>query len=210
MKNLLIESIANLEEERTLELVKELLVSGVDPQVIIKCCSLGVGKVGDRYNSGIYYLSDLIMSSEILSVAIELLEPHLKIKKVAHSDMEIVIGTIHGDIHDLGKNILIFVLRAAGFKVYDLGVNVPQENYIKALEQTGSKIVCVSVLLTSCFNEVKKLNLLLNESGLREKVKFVIGGGPVNEELRDYVGADYYSNDAIKSLSFFCKFAKEN
>jgi methanogenic corrinoid protein MtbC1 len=209
MKKSLVEAIANLEEDKALEIVSNLLTNGIDPQEIISSCNLGVKKVGEKYKFGIYYLSDLIMSSEILIGVTKLLEPHIKINKVTHTEVDIVIGTIHGDIHDIGKNILIFILRSAGFKIHDLGVNVPQENFLRALEQTGSSILCVSVLLSSCFNEVKKLNILLQESGLREKVKFIIGGAPVNEALKDYVGADYYSNDAIKSLEIFHNLAQE-
>lgn len=198
----LIGSIANLDEENTLRLVKAKVSSGETSLEIIEQCREGVRIVGQRYAEETYYLSDLIMSEEIMRGVIEILEPYFP-EINSQEGAKIIIGTVEGDIHDIGKNIMINLLRSVGFQVYDLGVDVPPDAFIKAIIETDASIIGISVLLSSSINSVKKIIALVKKTGLRDKVTIVLGGYPVNERIREYTGADYCENDAVKALELF-------
>ncbi len=204
----LVIAMADLDEEKTLALVSERIKSGTTALEIVEKCKQGVEIVGQRYSKGIYYLSDLIMSEEIFRGVMEIVEPYFP-KNVKETGISIVMGTIEGDIHDLGKNIVIYILRSMGFRVYDLGVDVPPEKFIATLNQTGSTILGVCVLLTFCIASIKKVVKLLEEAGMRDKVKVVIGGYPVNQQVKEYTGADYYANDVVKAMEIFKEIASE-
>jgi methylmalonyl-CoA mutase cobalamin-binding domain/chain len=211
MDDELINSVANLDEEKTLELVKEKIKNGETPFKIIEQCRKGVERVGEQYSNGTYYLSDLIMSEEIFREVAEIIEPYFPINntETKTNDLKVIMGTIEGDIHDLGKNIVIYLLRSAGYQVYDLGVDVPPEKFIEAIKETGAEIIGVCVLLTFCIGAIKKLVNLLTESGLRDKVVVVMGGYPVNEQVREFTGADYFSNDANNVIETVREASKE-
>ena len=202
MINDLINAIANLEEETTLRLVKEKIESGETPLEIVEQCRKGVEIVGKKYSEEVYYLSDLIMSEEIFRGVMEMLEPHFP-KNIKQNEIQLIMGTIEGDIHDLGKNIVINLLRSVGFEVHDLGVDVQPEDFVKCVKDTGASIIGISVLLTFSINSVKKVIRLLEEAGLRDNVTVVIGGYPVNERIREYTGVDYYETDAVKAVELF-------
>jgi len=206
MKDKLINAIADLEEEKTLALVREKIKAGETPLDIVEQCRAGVEIVGRRYSEEKYYLSDLIMSEEIFRGVMNILEPHFP-KNIGQNGVKIVMGTIEGDIHDLGKNIVINLLRSVGFNVYDLGVDVQPEDFINCLKETGASILGISVLITFSINSVKKVIRLIEDAGLRDKVTIVIGGYPVNEKIREYTGADYFETDPIKSVELFKKIA---
>ena len=200
--NDLVDAIANLEEEKVLSLVKAKVSHGEPPLEIIEQCRQGVHIVGQRYAEESYYLSDLIMSEEIMRRLIEILEPYFP-EINCQDGAKIIIGTVEGDIHDIGKNIVINLLRSVGFQVYDLGVDVSPEAFIDAIIETGASVIGISVLLNFSINSVKKTIRLVKEAGLREKVTIVVGGFPVDERIRDYTGADYYENDAVKAIELF-------
>lgn len=208
MINGLIKAIANLEEETTLSLVREKIKSGETPLEIVEQCRKGVEIVGKRYNEEIYYLSDLIMSEEIFRGVMEILEPYFP-ENTAQKEYKLIMGTIEGDIHDLGKNIVINLLRSVGFEVLDLGVDVQPEDFVESVRETGASVIGISVLLTFSINSVKKVIKLLEEAGLRDKVTVVIGGYPVNERIREYTGADYYETDAVKAVELFKRIIME-
>lgn len=203
MKNELITAISNLDEETTLEIVKAKVSNGEAPLAIIEQCRQGVQIVGQRYADEEYFLSDLIMSEEIMRGVVEILEPYFK--QCYRNGVKVIMGTIEGDIHDIGKNIVINLLRSIGFEIYDLGVDVPPENFLKKIIETDAAIVGISVLLTYSINSVKKLIKLLNEAGVRDRVTIIIGGYPVNERIREYTGADYAENDVIKAVELIKK-----
>jgi methylmalonyl-CoA mutase cobalamin-binding domain/chain len=203
MSDDLISAMANLEEDKAISIVREKILSGETAFQIVEQCRKGVEIVGKRYSEGSYYLSDLIMSEAILKEVMDIIEPHFPQKGTDSNGTKVIIGTIEGDIHDLGKKIVIYLLRSSGYHVYDLGVDVPPERFVEAIKETGAKIVGVCVLLTFCIGYVKKLVDLLEESGLREKVTIVVGGYPVDEQVREYTGADYISNNGAKALGIF-------
>ncbi|GAV22918.1 cobalamin B12-binding domain-containing protein [Carboxydothermus pertinax] len=207
MDNELINAVAELDEEKTLFLVKERIKAGAKPLEIVEDCRRGVEIVGRRYNDGTYYLSDLIMSEEILRGVMEILKPYFPPKNPSQGT-KIIMGTIEGDIHDLGKNIVIYLLQSAGFEVIDLGVDVEPKVFVENIVKTGAKIVGISVLLTFSISSVKKTVDLIKKAGLRDKVKIIIGGYPVNEKILEYTGADYFENDVVKAVELIKRIAE--
>lgn len=204
MKDDLINAIADLEEAIAVQLVQEKIEGGETSLEIVEQCRLGVEIVGKRYCEGYYFLADLIMSEEILKRVMEILDPYFP-QFTKQNGIKVVIGTIEGDIHDLGKNIVTNLLRSHGFDVHDLGVDVPPEEFIKAIRETGANILGISVLLTFAINSVKRVVDSLTESGLRDQVTVVLGGYPTNELIRSYTGADYYETDAVRAVDLFKK-----
>lgn len=204
MSNDLIDAIANLEEDKAIAIVRKKIEDGETAFDIVEQCRKGVEIVGKKYSEGKYYLSDLIMSEAIFKEVMDIIEPHFpKNGTESHNGTKVIMGTIQGDIHDLGKNIVIYLLRSSGYCVYDLGVDVPPERFVEAIKETGARIVGVCVLLTFCIGYVKELVDLLEETGLREKVTIVVGGYPVDEQVKEYTGVDYVTNDAVRGLEIF-------
>ncbi|AFM00714.1 MULTISPECIES: B12-binding domain-containing protein [Desulfitobacterium] len=203
----LVNALADLDEEKTINLVKKHLSDGDSPLKVVELCQKGVEVVGRRYCNGEYYLSDLIMSEEILKEVMVILEP-LITTDIPSNGMTIILGTIEGDIHDLGKNIIHYMLKSSGFKVVDLGVDVSPEAFVQAVNETKAPVLGISVLLSFCVSAVKKVVDLLTESGLRDQVKIIVGGYPVNEIVKDYTGVDYYTNDITK-LFEICQMLKD-
>jgi len=196
-KEALSKAMAELEEEQVIALVKELLGSGVAPLEIVKALQEGMVEVGNRFERGDYFLSELVMAGEIMKGAMDILEPHLSGESAEHKGT-IVIGTVRGDIHDLGKNIVVMLLKGAGYKVVDLGVDVPKEKFVEAVKETGAPLVGMSVLLTSCQAALKETIEALRAEGLTPKV--IIGGNYVNETVMKHVGADYFATTASDGL----------
>ena len=190
-------AMAELEEEQVLAQVKERLGGGVAPLEIVKALQEGMVEVGNRFESGEYFLSELIMAGEIMKGAMDILEPHLGGESGDHKGT-IVIGTVKGDIHDLGKNIVIMLLKGAGYKVVDLGVDVPKEKFVEALQETKAPLVGMSVLLTSCQEAMKETIEAIRGAGLDTRV--VIGGNYIDETVKNHVGADYYAITATDGV----------
>jgi methylmalonyl-CoA mutase cobalamin-binding domain/chain len=210
MSDDLISAMANLEEDKAISIVREKILSGETAFQIVEQCRKGVEIVGKRYSEGSYYLSDLIMSEAILKEVMDIIEPHFPQNGTdSNNGTKVIMGTIEGDIHDLGKKIVIYLLRSSGYHVYDLGVDVSPEKFIEAIKETGAKIVGVCVLLTFCIGSVKKLVDLLAETGLKDEVAVVVGGYPVDKLVKEYTGADYVSNDGVKALDMFGSISKE-
>lgn len=206
MDDELLNALADLDEEKTIELVKKRLNEGDSPLNVVELCQRGVEVVGKRYCKGDYYLSDLIMSEEILKEVMVILEP-LITSDIPSNGMTIILGTIEGDIHDLGKNIIHYMLKSSGFNVVDLGVDVSPEAFVQAVNETKAPVLGISVLLSFCISAVKKVVDLLTDAGLRDQVKIIVGGYPVNEIVKDYTGVDYYTNDITK-LFEICQMLK--
>lgn len=198
-------AMADLDEEKTLRLVEERIQAGCTSMDILESCRRGVEIVGVKYSDSDYFLSDLIMSEEILKEVMRILEPHIPVNdsKDGLTSPPIVMGTIEGDIHDLGKNIIIYLLRSSGYQVYDLGVDVTPERFVQAVNETNTSVLGISVLLSFCVDPIKKVVDLLRDAGLRDKVKIVVGGYPVNQEVKEYTGADFYANDVTEALKIY-------
>jgi len=191
--------IIDLEEEETLAAVRGALGEGVEPLTLVEELREGMSEVGRRFEEKEYYLSELIMSAEIFKQAIELIEAKLGGCADA-SKGSVVVGTVKGDIHDIGKNIVASLLRCEGFDVHDLGVDVSPGAFVARLQETGAKLLALSGLLTMGFDAMKETVEAVSGAALRESVKIIIGGGPVNESVVEFTGADAYGKDAAEAV----------
>ena len=194
------QSLANLEEDAVNQLIEGYLTTNGDPLMIVDELSKGMEKVGRLYKDGEYALAELIYSGEIFKGAMERVKPFIK----AGNDMSagrIIMGTVMGDIHDLGKGIVTTMLECSGFSVIDLGVDVPAERFVEAVKDSGAKLVGMSLLLTTAMDAMRETIQSLEKAGLRDRVKIMIGGAPTSERLRDEIGADFYGRDAIEAVA---------
>jgi len=197
----LINLIVNLSEKEAIDLVQKKIDAGEDPLKILEQIRIAMAKVGKKFESKEFFLPDLIMSGEILKQITEILEPKLKAGVKVQSLGKIILGTVLGDIHDIGKNIVKFMLESNGFEVYDLGVNVPKEKFVEKLKEVNAKIIGLSGFLTLAYDSMKETIEEIKKAGLSEKTKIMIGGGQINEDVRKYVGADSYGKDAIEAVA---------
>jgi methanogenic corrinoid protein MtbC1 len=191
-------AISDLEEVQVLQMVQERLASGTDPQAILTACRDGMALVGQRYEAGEYYVSELIMAGEMFKQTNALLAPHFAAGGGATKG-KVVVGTVKGDIHDIGKDLVVGMLKAGGYEVIDLGVDVPAEKFVAAVKESGAKVVGLSGLLTIGFDAMKETVEALKATGL--PVKVMVGGGSLTEKVREYVGADALGNDAQSAVS---------
>lgn len=193
----LILKIADFEEVN--KVLAEALKSGMDPVDIVDTLSGALEEVGKKYESGEYFLSELIMAGHLATQITDILKPHL-VKTKMKTAGKVVFGTVKGDVHDIGKNIVIMMLQTAGFEVIDLGVDVPTEKFVEAITNEKPDVMCMSALLTSTMNEMENVIDVLKENGLKDKVKVVVGGRPTSEKFADEIGADGYAGDAVKAV----------
>jgi len=201
-------ALAELNEQEAARLVKERLDAGDDPVTILDDLRRGMDIVGERYKAGDYFLSELIVSGEIFKDSMKLVEPHLKADATA-SATRIVLGTVKGDIHNIGKDIVGVLLKGAGFEIYDLGIDVPPQAFVDKLKETGASILGMSGLLTPSFDSMKETIEAIKEAGLRDKVKVVIGGGVVTELVQRHTGADAFTDDGLEGVEICRRFAEE-
>ncbi|NLM45472.1 MAG: cobalamin-binding protein [Firmicutes bacterium] len=196
-------ALRDLDEDKVHELVDAKLAAGESPIDIIQECQEGIIAVGELYASGRYYLTELMFSGDIMQSVMAKLDPIIASKADEGKIIgTVVIGTVRGDIHDIGKNIVVNLLRSNRFKVIDLGVDVHAENFVSMVRKTKAKVLGLSALLSTTYPEMKNVIDALTEAGLRDQVKVIIGGAIVNEEVREYTGADAYANDAIQGIEF--------
>jgi methanogenic corrinoid protein MtbC1 len=198
----LVNLLADLKEEEVLALVKKRLDAGSDPFKILDETSKGMAIVGKRFADGEYFLPELVYSGEVVKQVNALLKPKLgsgsaKAKKLG----KVVIGTVAGDIHDIGLNIVDFMLDVNGFEVTNLGVDVSKEKFVEAVKQTKAPVVGLSGFLTPAFDSMKDTVEALEKAGLRKSVKVMIGGGQMDDEVRKYAKADAYGKDAMAAVS---------
>jgi 5-methyltetrahydrofolate--homocysteine methyltransferase len=191
--------IAEVEEDETLDEVRKALGDGADALSLVGSLRDGMTVVGSRFEAKEYFLPDLILAAEIFKQAISLIEPYLQGVDTANKGT-VVIGTVKGDIHDIGKNIVATMLKCNGYEVHDLGVDVPPQAYVEKASQTGAGLVAMSGLLTLAFDAMKDTVDALAEAGLRDKLKIIIGGGPVNEKVLEYSGADALGKDPAAAV----------
>lgn len=201
MDDQLSQALVDLEEDTVLKLVQERLDSKADPQAILDSCREGMKLVGQRFESGDYYISELIMAGEIFKQVTAML-PLSVSNSSGTSRGKIVFGTVKGDIHTIGKGLVVGMLRAAGYEVIDLGIDVPVERFVGAVKETGAKIVGLSGLLTIAFDSMKATVEALESAGLRPGVKVMIGGGPVTEAVLKFTGADAFGVNAQEAVNF--------
>ncbi|PKM81042.1 MAG: 5-methyltetrahydrofolate--homocysteine methyltransferase [Firmicutes bacterium HGW-Firmicutes-14] len=190
-------AMTELEEDEVSALVKSRLDGGIAPLEIVNALQAGMVEVGKRFESGEFFLSELVMAGEIMKDAMTILEPQLS-GGSSDSKGTVIIGTVKGDIHDLGKDIVVMLLKGSGYNVIDLGVDVPKEKFVEAIKESQAPLVGMSVLLTSCQEAMKDAITAIRAEGL--DIKVLIGGNYVDKTVMEHVGADYYGKDASDGL----------
>ncbi|MBG0785879.1 MAG: cobalamin B12-binding domain-containing protein [Anaerolineaceae bacterium] len=208
MSQKLIDAIIEMREEDALKITHELLDAGVAPMDILDACREATNIIGKRFETGESFIPELIMAGEMMSAITAILKPQMAAETEEAKLGKIVIGTVQGDIHDIGKDIVAFMLDLNGFEVTDLGVNVSPANFVDAVKESGAKIVGLSGFLTLAFNPMKETVAAFKAAGL-DDVKIMIGGGQVDEQIREYTGADAYGDDAMDAVAIAQKWAKE-
>jgi dimethylamine corrinoid protein len=199
--------LANLEEASTLEAVRLELDAGEKPRVVLDALNEDMTIVGNRFAVRDYYLSELIMAAEIFKQAMEILDP-LLVEGGESRDVigPIVVGTVQGDLHDIGKNIFVGLARNAGFQVHDLGIDVPPAAFVERVQKDGADIVGLSGIPTMALQPMSETVSLLQEAGLRDGVKVIIGGAAVDQYWLERVGADACTDDAYEGLQMAMSF----
>lgn len=200
MEKELIAAITGMEEEDALRIAREMLDGGTDPMRILEVCREAMQIIGSGFEKEEYFLPDLIMSGEILGQINEMVKPKITESPEVERLGTVVIGTVAGDIHDLGKDIVVFMLDLGGFEVYDIGVDVPPEDFVKKIKEVNPEVVGLSGFLTLAFDSMKDTVEAIKEAGLRDKLKIMIGGGAIDEQVLGYVKADAYGKSAIEGV----------
>jgi len=203
----LVSMLADLKEKEALKIAEDRLKAGEEPVKILDDARKAMELVGKRFASSEYFMPDLVYSGEILREITEMVKPKMgkagEIKRVG----KVVFGTVAGDIHDIGKDIVVFMLDVNGFEVYDLGVDVPAQKFVEKIKESGAPIVGLSGFLTLAYDSMKQTIDAMKAAGLRDKVKVMIGGGQISEEVRKYTGADAYGKDAMAGVSLAKKWS---
>jgi methanogenic corrinoid protein MtbC1 len=191
--------LTDLKEQEATEYVEKALAKGDDPMDLLADAWQGMAAVGQRFASGEYFIPDLVFSGEIMKGIVKILEPHLKKGKEAKPRGKVVIGTVEGDIHDIGKDLVAFMLEVSGFEVLNLGFNVPAQKFVDSVKESGSKVIGLSGFLTLAFDSMKNTVKALKDAGLGE-IKIMIGGGQIDDQVKNYTGADAYGRDAMAAV----------
>ena len=187
-------AIIDMDEATALHLVEEMLTEGVDPVEILEECRRGMFTVGELFEKGEMYLSELFMASEIFKQIMTRIKPRLGVKGGAKG--KILIGTVEGDVHDIGNNIFVSLLEAEGFEVTDLGVDVIPQRFVEAINEHKPNIVAMSSLLSTSIDSVKRTVDAIMKAGLGDKVKIIVGGGRIDAQAADYIKPDAYTDNA--------------
>jgi len=194
------ELVIELEVDDIADAVKEALNEGKDAFEILNSLTKGMDEVGRRYEEKEYYLTELVLAGETMKEAFNVLKPALAAAGKAEDRVKIILATVKGDNHDIGKNILGSLLLSSGFELYDLGMDVDENTIIEKVKETGADIIALSTLLTMTVEHIKVVHEALQAAGLRDKVKLIVGGAPLNMELAKRLGADDFADDAVDGV----------
>jgi methanogenic corrinoid protein MtbC1 len=201
MNDKLISNMADLMEDETIAMVKELVSSGTDPMSILDDASSAMALVGKRFETGEYFIPDLMMAGEILKGISDIVKPLLEKEGPAKKKGKVLIGTVAGDIHDIGTDIVQFMLDVSGYDVLNIGIDVPVPTFVEKIKEFKPVVVGLSGFLTLAFDSMKKTVEAIEEAGLRKDIKIMIGGGQMDDEIRKYVKADAYGKDAMAAVT---------
>ena len=200
MTESLIHALVEMQEAEALQKARQLLDEGTDPMKILQACSKAMETVGKRFEQGEYFLPHLIMAGVMLKQISETIKPLIKEEKTEAGRGRVLMGTVRGDIHDIGKNIVIFLLEVNGFEVRDIGIDQPPEKFVEAIREFRPLVVGMSGLLTLAFDSMRETVRAIEDARLREKVRIMIGGAQVTEQVKDYTGADAFGPDALAGV----------
>lgn len=208
MTQKLIDAITEMREEDAIRLTNELLNGGTSPAEILGACKDAMEVIGNRFEKGECFIPELMLAGEMMTAISGVLKPRMAGETASKKIGKLVLGTVQGDIHDIAKDIVGFMLDLNGFEVTDLGVDVPPAKFVDTVKQTGAKIVGLSGFLTLAFDPMKDTVKALKDAGLTD-VKVMIGGGQIDENIRQYTGADAYGKDAMAAVALAKEWAKE-
>jgi methanogenic corrinoid protein MtbC1 len=194
-------ALADLKEDEAVAIAREKLNAGADPMAILEEARQGMETVGKRFAASEYFIPDLVYSGEILKKINEIVKPKLAKEGAVKRGGKVIIGTVAGDIHDIGKDIVVFMLDVSGFEVIDLGVDVPVSKFVDTIKQSAAPIVGLSGFLTLAYDAMKQTIAAIKAAGLRDKVKIMIGGGQITDDIVKYTGADAYGKDAVAGVA---------
>ena len=204
----LTELVIELEVDDIADAVKEALeTDGKDPFEVLGALTKGMDEVGRRYEAKEYYLTELVLAGETMKEAFAILKPALAASDRQEEKVKVILATVKGDNHDIGKNILGSLLLSSGFELYDLGMDVDEKTIIAKIKEVGASILALSSLLTMTVEQIKVVHEALQAAGLRDKVKLIVGGAPLNEELAMKLGADDFAEDAVDGVKHIKKLA---
>ena len=202
------DSIVNLDIDGVKNAAEEALAAGLPAyRAVVDGMAKGMEVVGQKYEDGEYFLAELIMAGETMKEGMSVLEPHLKTGDIKAAG-KVVIGTVRGDLHDIGKNVVITLLSAANYDVVDLGVDISAEQFVEAAKEHNPDIVAMSALLTTTMIEMENVMESLEKAGLRDKLKVIIGGAPITSEYAEKIGADAAARDAVEGVRTCNKWMK--
>ncbi|MBN1698151.1 MAG: cobalamin-dependent protein [Spirochaetales bacterium] len=201
MSKKLINAIADMKEKEAVSIVEEMVKNGSSPMAILDAVREAMDIVGRRYEKGIYFLPELILAGEMMKKINGIIKPEMEAAAPKGGRGKILMGTIKGDIHNIGKDIVTFMLEAHGFEVLDLGVDVPFEKFTEAIRDFKPNVVGLSGFLTLAFDAMKETITAIKNAGLRDNVKIMIGGGQIDEKVKTYTAADAFGKDAMAAVT---------
>ncbi len=202
MSDQLINAIADMDEEGAIALTKELLAGGTAPAAILDDCRAAMELVGKRFEHGEYFIPELILAGEMLKGVSAEVKPYMTGGQEAAKKLgKVVVGTVKGDIHDIGKDIVVFMLDVNGFEVHDLGIDVPPQVFVEKIAEVKPQVVALSGFLTLAYDSMKETVAAIAAAGLRDGVKIMVGGGTVDEQVCKYAGADAFGLDAMAAVT---------
>jgi trimethylamine corrinoid protein len=201
MSQALIDAIAEMEDEKAVSLATEMIEGGTSPLEILEDCKTGMSIVGDRFEKGEYFVPELILAGEMLKQISEIVKPYLTAESDAPKLGKVLLGTVAGDIHDIGKDIVHFMLEVNGFEVHDLGVDVPVDTFVEAVKADQPDVVALSGFLTLSYDAMRDTVAAFEAAGVRDGVKIMIGGGTVDDQVRVFAGADAFGLNAMDAVN---------
>jgi trimethylamine corrinoid protein len=201
MSDNLFNAMVHMRENEALETTKALLKAGADAFTILDTCTEAMGTIGKRFEEGKYFLPELMLAGEILKQISELVKPHIKEERVTKKKGRVLVGTVEGDIHDIGKDMVVFLLDVNGYEVLDIGIDAPPEEFVKGIRDFEPQVVGMSGLLTLAYDSMKNTVDAIREAGLRDQVKIMLGGGQISEDIMEFSGADAIGRDAVAGVN---------
>ena len=191
--------VVEMEDEEVIDVAKEYVESGYDAyEGITEGLAKGMERAGDLFEEEEYFVPELLICSDAMYNGLEEMKPYIK-KDTSDEECNIIIGVVEGDTHDIGKNLVKIMMETAGFKVYDLGRDVPVETFLKKVKEVETGIVCMSTLMTTTMANMDRVIEELSREGLRDKVKVMVGGGPLSQSYAEKIGADAYTSNAAEA-----------
>lgn len=209
MSEKLIDAMTKMKEKEALEIAGSLMEGGSDPVDVLNSCTEAMEIIGKKFEAGEYFLPELMMAGEMMSQISEMVKPELKGEQASGKKGKVLMGTVEGDIHDIGKDMVTFLLDTNGFEVRDIGIDAPPSKFIDAIKEFEPRVVGMSGLLTLAYDSMKRTVEAIQEAGLRDKVKIMIGGGQITEKVMEYTGADAYGKDAVEGVNLVRKWILE-